>query len=113
MPECIYHTKNLFDSLSKQGVKTVGVKLRLPNDLIQGNLSIDHNPSIEKYVGGQFGLITTQWDDLKKLKSHEWPDRLPQILKDWDLRVKDLTDSLTDGIVLIVNGEGNTDLANK
>lgn len=86
---------------------------RISNDLIKGNVSIDHGPNSQKYIGSDYSLIITEWDDVKRLKSSEKEENICRILEEWDDKVKIITENCGNTVVLLMNGEGDVKLANE
>jgi RNA exonuclease 1 len=113
VPSCIFHESNLFKEISEKNVKSVVLGSFLPRDLVQGSLSVDLRGSLEKYVHGNFRLVVALFDALKKVDNENWDQEVEGILKKWDHDLKKVVQTVDNGIVVLMNGQGNVALAEK
>lgn len=101
-------TENLFEVLSKYGRKTAIVGVDPERDLIQGNVTVDLKGKVEKYVGGEWELVITEWRQLLGCENVE------EVLTQWQDRLKTLISASPQGTGwVIATGEGDSSVYEK
>ena len=100
--------ENLFEVLSKYGRKTAIVGFAPERDLIQGNVTVDLTGKVEKYVGGEWELVVSEWRQLVGTESVE------EVLKQWEVRLKELISASPQNTGwVIATGEGDPSIYEK
>lgn len=100
--------ENLFEVLSKYGRKTAIVGFAPERDLIQGNVTVDLTGKVEKYVGGEWELVVSEWRQLIGTESVE------EVLKQWEVRLKELISASPQNTGwVIATGEGDPSIYEK
>lgn len=101
-------TENLFEVLSKYGRKTAIVGVDPERDLIQGNVTVDLKGKVEKYVGGEWELVITEWRQLLGCEN------VGEVLGQWQERLKALISTSPQGTGWVVaTGEGDPSVYEK
>ncbi|OMJ70674.1 hypothetical protein SteCoe_31284 [Stentor coeruleus] len=112
VPQCIYKENHLCESLAQTNSRTVAVGLRIPNELIKGNLSVDYGGKVKKYLISEYNVIICEWREIKKLGAKDRQEDIKEIVKKWDMKIKKLVERFTNTMFIVANGEGDTSLAN-
>lgn len=113
VPQCIYKENHLCESLAQTNSRTVAVGLRIQNELIKGNLFVDHGGKIKKYLISEYNVIICEWREIKKLGAKDRQEDIKEIVKKWDMKIKKLVERFTNTMFIVANGEGDTSLANQ
>lgn len=112
IPDCIYSEKNLFETTAQNEVKSVIVGMNMQKELIRGNVSVDYAGDVEKYVGGEFGLVITEWNELKRIGIDAKGPKVVEVIGEWDRKIRAMVEnSSAESLFIILSGEGDVELA--